>query len=294
MYSETFFQFLEFEKRFSKHTLVAYRNDLDQFAAFLIENYQLDNIDSATHLFIRSWIVNLMDQGISTRSINRKITTLKTYYKFQLREGGLTHNPILKVQSPKISKRLPVFVEKNNMDRLLEDVKFEDSFKGLTTRVILEFFYVTGVRISELINLKDKDIDLHSKLVKVLGKRNKERIVPLNDELLEWMEVYQNAKKELGIHTSSEHFFVKETGAPLYARMIQRMIKEKLSLVTTINKKSPHVLRHTFATHLLNNGAELNAIKELLGHSSLSATQVYTHNSIEKLKNIYKQAHPKS
>jgi integrase/recombinase XerC len=294
MISESFFRFLEYEKRFSPHTIVAYRNDLTQFSDYLQSQYQLSSASDASHVFIRSWIVSLMEAKISARSVNRKISSLKTYYKFLVREEEIENNPMFKIQSPKVPKKLPVFVEEKNMEKLLDKKTFEHTFDGLREYVILELLYATGIRVSELINLKEKDIDISSQTIKVLGKRNKERIVPLNEGVLEVMECYHMEKKKLETARDSEYFLIKENGDKLYSKFVYRVVRKNLSNITTLNKKSPHVLRHTFATHLLNNGADLNAIKELLGHSNLAATQVYTHNSVEKLKNIYKQAHPKS
>jgi integrase/recombinase XerC len=232
----------------------------------------------------------MMEQKISARSINRKITTLKTFYKYLLRQGLVTENPMLKIQPPKTSKKLPVFVEKEKMDLLLDNVTFEEGEEGQRNRLIIELFYATGMRLSELINLREKDVDLYSGQLKVLGKRNKERIIPFSNELKRTIESYHAIKS----FKDSEFLLVNSSGEKLYEKLVYKIVKQYLSLVTTIDKKSPHVLRHTFATHMLNNGADLNAIKELLGHANLSATQVYTHNTVEKLKNIHKLAHPKA
>jgi integrase/recombinase XerC len=239
---------------------------------------------------IRSWIVSLMEQKISSRSVNRKITTLKTFYKFLLRQKVVADNPMLKIQSPKTSKRLPVFVEKEKMDILLDNIEFGNDEEGVRNKLIIEMFYSTGMRLSELINLKHKNVDLSSGQLKVLGKRNKERIIPFNNELKSKIEEYLNTQKR----KTNETLFTTADGKKMYEKLVYKIVKQYLSLVTTIDKKSPHVLRHTFATHMLNNGADLNSIKELLGHANLSATQVYTHNTVEKLKNIHKQAHPKA
>lgn len=294
MISESFFHFLQFEKRFSPHTLIAYRNDLTQFSDYLQTQYQLTSAKEATHLFIRSWIVSLMEEKVSARSVNRKISALKTYYKFLLRESQIESNPMIKIQAPKMPKKLPVFVEEKNINELLDHVEFEHTLQGWRERAIIEMLYATGIRVSELVGLKEKNMDISSGTIKVLGKRNKERIVPLNEEAVQVIESYRAEKKKSGLDHISEYLFVKDNGEQLYSRFVYNVVKKNLSYVTTINKKSPHVLRHSFATHLLDHGADLNAIKELLGHSNLAATQVYTHNSVEKLKNIYKQAHPKS
>jgi integrase/recombinase XerC len=231
-----------------------------------------------------------MEQKIVPRSVNRKITTLKTFYKFLLRQGVVAENPMLKIQSPKTSKRLPVFVEKEGMDILLDSIDFGDDFEGQRNKLIIEIFYSTGMRLTELVNLKQLDVDLYQSHLKVLGKRNKERIIPFNPILKEQIKIYLQAKPTL----NDEFLFITSSGAKMYDKLVYRIVNAYLSQITTVDKKSPHVLRHTFATHMLNNGANLNSIKELLGHASLSATQVYTHNTVEKLKNIHKQAHPKA
>ncbi len=287
---DNFIQYLQFEKRLSGHTLVAYTNDLTQFFKFLDTTYEIKNISEVNHTAIRSWIVSLMEQKITPRSVNRKITTLKTFYKFLLRQGVVVESPMLKILSPKTSKRLPVFVEKEKMDELIDNSGFGDDFEGRRNKLIIELFYATGIRLSELINLKTSDVNLHSGQLKVLGKRNKERIVPFSNELKRSIEDYL----EIKIDSDVVEFFVSNSGKKLYEKFVYRLVNNYLSMVTTADKKSPHVLRHTFATHMLNNGADLNAIKELLGHANLSATQVYTHNTVEKLKNIHKQAHPKA
>jgi integrase/recombinase XerC len=231
-----------------------------------------------------------MEEKIGTRTINRKISTLKTFYKYLLRQGIVSENPMLKIQSPKTSKRLPVFVEKEKMDLLLDNIEFGSDEEGLRNQLIIEMFYATGMRLSELINLKLLNIDLHDSRLKVLGKRNKERIIPFSGELSRKIRDYLSVRKE----KSNDYLFVTAKGEKMYEKLVYNIVKQYLSLVTTVDKKSPHVLRHTFATHMLNNGADLNSIKELLGHANLSATQVYTHNTVEKLKSVHKQAHPRS
>ncbi len=285
----TFLQYLQFEKRLSNHTLVAYTNDLAQFVHYLATTYEIKNIQEISPTIVRSWVVNLMERKITARSVNRKITTLNTFYSFLLRQGIVTENPMLKIVSPKTSKRLPVFIEEEKMDYLIDHVEFGDDFEGRRNKLIIELFYATGMRLSELINLKDIAVDVNAGQLKVLGKRNKERILPFGNELGTSIEHYRQAKVE----SSAEEFFVTKSGQKLYPKFVYRLVKNYLSEVTTMDKKSPHVLRHTFATHMLNNGADLNVIKELLGHANLSATQIYTHTTIEKLKNIHKQAHPK-
>jgi integrase/recombinase XerC len=286
---DSFLQYLQFEKRLSSHTILAYSGDLDQFFSFLEHTYQLKIISEITHTLVRSWIVELIDQKISPRSVNRKITTLKSFYKYLLRQGVVFENPMMKIMSPKTSKRLPVFVEKDNMNLLIDHVEFSEDFDGFRNKLIIELFYATGIRLSELINLKQANVDLHQCQIKVMGKRNKERIIPFSNELRNTIQKYINSK----IAMPNSFLFEMKNGKKMYEKFVYRLVNNYLSIVTTIDKKSPHVLRHTFATHMLNNGADLNTIKELLGHANLAATQVYTHNTVEKLKSIHKQAHPK-
>jgi integrase/recombinase XerC len=281
----------------------AYRNDLDQFFSFLNIQYNISDIRDVTHPMIRSWLVHLMEEKISPRSVNRKLTTLKSFYKFLLKEGRVSINPMRKIISPRTSKKLPSFVEKEKMAMLFETINFGAGFPALRDRLILEILYATGMRLSELINLKETDIDFHQSTLKVLGKRNKERLIPFSNKFADLLKIYLQGKK---IYLENAEFqrssgnlddtwlIITDSGKKSYPRFIYRAVTKYLSQVTTLQKISPHVLRHTFATHLLNNGAELNAVKELLGHANLSATQVYTHNTIEKLKTIYKQAHPKA
>jgi integrase/recombinase XerC len=289
---ESFLSYLRYEKRFSVHTITAYSNDLIQFTEYAISAASISAVQEINSVLIRSWVVSMMESGISPRSVNRKITALKSFFRYLLRQQVVSENPTLKVQSPKVAKRLPVFVEKEKMDVLLDTVDFGSDFEGIRNKLVLELFYGTGMRLSELINLRQKDVDLFNSQVKVLGKRNKERIIPFNRELKLKIEEYQAEKKRLAI--GGEFLLTTVKGDKLYEKLVYGIVKSYLSQVTTIDKKSPHVLRHTFATHMLNNGADLNAIKEILGHANLSATQVYTHNTVEKLKNIHKQAHPKA
>ena len=286
---DSFLQYLQFEKRLSRHTILAYSGDLEQFYTYLHNTYKINKLSDINHTVIRSWVVELMEQKISPRSVNRKITTLKTFYKYLMRQGTVTENPMLKIMSPKTSKRLPVFVEKDNMNTLIDTIAFGDDLEGVRNKLIIELFYATGIRLSELINLKLVNVDLEACQIKVLGKRNKERIIPFNNEIRNSIQNYMDKKPGL----PGEFLFQLKSGKKMYEKFVYRIVNEYLSMITTIDKKSPHVLRHTFATHMLNNGADLNAIKELLGHANLAATQVYTHNTVEKLKNIHKQAHPK-
>jgi len=294
MTKDRFIQYIQYEKRCSPHTVTAYSNDLEQFFQYLQNTYQVSDIQDVNYLLIRSWLVSLMEQAITPRTVNRKITTLKTYFKFMLREKVITENPMTKILSPKTSKRLPVFVEKKKMDLLLDDIPFPEGFKGIRDRLILEMFYYTGMRLSELVNLKCSDVNLNDCTLKVLGKRNKERIIPFFPKFKYNIENYLAERNKITPENQPDNLFINEKGKKVYQKLVYALVNHYLSGVTTIDKKSPHVLRHTFATHMLDNGADLNAIKELLGHANLSATQIYTHNTIEKLKTIYKQAHPKA
>jgi integrase/recombinase XerC len=287
---DSFLQYLQYEKRFSNHTLIAYTNDLYQFFEYVLVSYEIKTTEEINHTIVRSWVVSLMEQKVTPRSVNRKISTLKTFYKYLLRQSVVTENPMLKIQAPKTSKRLPVFVEKTNMDMLLDNVEFGEDLEGQRNKLIIELFYATGMRLAELINLRSSDIDLFHSQLKVLGKRNKERIIPFNNQISESIKKYITQKGDL----SHDYLFINKKGKKIYEKFAYRVVNNYLSQVTTLDKKSPHVLRHTFATHMLNNGADLNAIKELLGHANLSATQVYTHNSVEKLKKTHKQAHPRA
>ena len=303
MVKDRFVAFIQFEKRYSPHTVTAYRNDLDQFYSYLDLQFGISEIREVTHPMIRSWVVHEIEKGLTPRSINRKLTTLKSFYKFLLREGLVDENPMRKVISPKNSKRLPVFMEKEHIRLLLDDLKFDEGFPGLRDRLIIEMFYATGIRLSELVKMKETDLDFHHCNVKVLGKRNKERLIPFSNKIRDLLQFYLEERSEFIRKMSisnrkftkdSFYLFLTNSGRSIYPKMVYRVVNRYLSLVTTLKKRSPHVLRHSFATHLLNNGAELNAVKELLGHANLSATQVYTHNTIEKLKKVYKQAHPKA
>ncbi|MCD4737512.1 MAG: tyrosine-type recombinase/integrase [Bacteroidales bacterium] len=295
MLKDKFIQYIRFEKRYSPHTQLAYNTDLDQFYYYINTVYELNDVTEVTSPIVRSWIVFLMEKSIDTRSINRKISVLKSFFKFLLKEGDVDANPMTQIISPKNSKRIPAFVEQEKMDLLLDDVSFGIDFKGQRDKLILEMFYFTGIRLSELINLREWNIDLVSNNLKVLGKRNKERLIPFGNELREAIIKYKVVRSEISGGLSNEnYFFVTVKGKKVYEKLVYRLVNLYLSKVSSITKKSPHILRHTFATHMLNNGAELNAVKELLGHASLSATQVYTHNTIEKLKSVYNQAHPRA
>ncbi|MCP4313515.1 MAG: tyrosine-type recombinase/integrase [Bacteroidetes bacterium] len=290
--TEEFLKYLQAEKRYAGHTIKAYKTVLNQFHAFCCENGK-EGMDLHFRT-IRSWVVSQMDSGIAPRTVNKKLAALSTYCKYLIREGNLDSNPVDGVLKPKMKKRNPVFVEKQKMEDLLDEDSFGDDFEGVRNRLIIDLLYQTGMRRSELIGLKAWSVDRKGRSVKVLGKRNKERIVPLNDVLIEAVDGYLSIRAGVVTDPGVDALIVTARGAPAYDSMIYRIVRKYLSMVTTLDKKSPHVLRHTFATHMLNNGADLNAIKELLGHANLSATQVYTHNTFEKLKSIYNQAHPRA
>lgn len=290
----SFLEYLRFEKRYSPHTIRSYQDDLTFFFDYLATGFGHLALKEIKPTFIRSWLAHQKENKASSRTINRRISTLKSFFKFQVKQGLLDISPMTTIVSPKLNKRLPSFVEQKDTAVLFEYVEFPDTWAGLTERVILAILYSTGLRLSELINLKESQVDLRLKQLKILGKGNKERLIPLSAELEDLLRAYLTQKESKFKKDHREFLLVNEKGKKMYPKYVQLIVKKYLSLVTTINKKSPHILRHTFATHLMNNGAELNAVKELLGHSSLAATQVYTHNTIEKLKDIHRKAHPKS
>lgn len=291
---ELFFKHLQFEKRYSPHTLISYKTDLRQFSDYLSETYQMDDPAEADPSLIRSWIVTLMQKKLDARSVNRKIACLRSYYKFLLRQGRISQNPTLKIVPPKASKKLPSFLSQDDFNRLLDSFGFADTYEGYRDKLIMEMLYGTGIRLSELIGINHADVNLPARTIKVKGKGNKERIIPINTSLYACLLAYLEKKTSFFPHNPSSVLFVTNKTLPLYPKFIYRVVKKYLSLITTANHRSPHVLRHSFATHLLNQGADLNAIKDLLGHASLAATQVYTHNSIEQLKSIFDKAHPKA
>lgn len=290
---QPFIDYLKFEKRYSQHTILSYQTDLVHFFDYVITDFGEMPLPHITHSFVRSWLASLKDQGLSAKSINRKISTLKSFFKYSIKTGVISQSPMAKVIAPKAEKRLPNFVADKDIKTLFDHVEFPDTWKGKTERLLLLVFYQTGMRLSEAIGLKDSSLNYANNSLKVLGKGNKERIIPMNPELKKELESYQQQKR-MELPEAADVLFVSEKGKKLSARAVYTTVHHYLSLVTTIQKRSPHVLRHTFATHLTNNGADLNAVKELLGHSSLAATQIYTHNTIDKLKNIYKNAHPKA
>jgi integrase/recombinase XerC len=303
MFLERFIKYIQFEKRYSRHTVSAYQSDLEQFFRFLNnpENIEpapepvITHPSQITHHLIRNWMVELMGNELTARSINRKIATLRKYFKFLLQEGVIAHNPTSKIIAPKIPKNLPVVVEDAKLTQMLDDNEvFGDDFKGRRDKLVIETLFGTGIRLSELLGIKETDINVYEGTIKVLGKRNKQRIIPVNNELKRLMAEYLELKKSENFNNNSLTLVVTDKGADAYPKLIYLIVHKYLSYISTQDKKSPHVLRHTFATSLLNRGADLNAIKELLGHANLSATQIYTHNSVERLKSIYKQAHPKA
>mgnify|MGYP001308188146 CR=1 FL=1 len=291
---ESFLQHLQYEKRLSRNTVIAYANDLRQLESFLLKNFQESNLTAASYHMIRSWIVSCVERGIQPRSVNRKIACLRSFYKFLLKQEVISIDPTVRIPVLKTSKRLPSFIKESDMTSLLDGDGFENTFEGIRDRLILEMFYGTGLRLSELIGLRNDSIDTANRTVRVLGKRNKERVIPFTAALVPLVKEYiatrnrDVEKKDHGI------FFVRANGEPCYPVMIYKIVRKYLDKFPAMQKRSPHVLRHTYATHLLNNGAELNAVKDLLGHTSIAATQVYTHNTTEKLKKVFEQAHPKA
>jgi integrase/recombinase XerC len=293
---QPFLNYLKFEKRYSRHTVIAYEGDLEDFFRYLQDAAGLGLVNPSLQdiiaPFIRSWLATLKENKATAKTINRKISSLKSFFKYYLRTGVLEQTPMTKIVAPKIPKRLPNYVEQKDTAVLFDRIEFPDTWAGHTDRLLLTIFYATGMRLSELINLKEGQLSSDS--LKVLGKGNKERIIPVHPELATAIKEYKARKRaELAAYDST-YLLVGEKGKKLYEKYVYRVVKKYLGYVTTIDKKSPHVLRHTFATHLTNNGADLNAVKELLGHSSLASTQIYTHTTIEKLKDVYKKAHPKA
>jgi integrase/recombinase XerC len=293
-HKESFLQYLQIEKRYSPHTVRSYSDDLGQFFLFLEGQEQSADPLAVTSHDIRAWIVSLLDAAYSSVSVHRKISCLRVFYRYLRKQGLMKNDPLEKVVLPKRKKSLPAFIGEAEMGELLDRFSFGDDYAGLRDRTIIEMLYLTGMRRAELIGLKLQDVDLAGATVKVTGKRNKQRIIPLVESFVAELTGYLQSR---GLHPDAgetEWFFVTNSGNKLYDKYVYNVVNRYLSMVTTIEKKSPHVLRHTFATHMLNRGADLNSIKELLGHANLSATQIYTHNTFEKLKNIYKQAHPRA
>jgi integrase/recombinase XerC len=293
-HKESFLQYLQIEKRYSPLTVRSYLNDLDQFDKYLVAQNLPGSPESITSHDIRSWIVSLLENGYTSVSVHRKVSCLRVFYRYLRKEGFTKADPLEKVVLPKMKKKLPVFVDEDSLNKLLDDYDFGGDFKGIRNRLIVEMLYLTGIRRAELTGLHDIDVDIEGATVKVTGKRNKQRIIPLLKSFTARIKEYIKVRNEAFPVIENRWFFISNKGNKLYDKYVYNIVRKYLTMVTTIEKRSPHVLRHTFATHMLNRGADLNSIKELLGHANLSATQIYTHNSFEKLRKVYKQAHPRA
>jgi integrase/recombinase XerC len=291
---KNFLNYLQYEKRFSDHTITSYKTDLEQYISFLEKESDGLKPEKATHRDIRSWLSELIEQKQSARSVNRKISSLRAFYKYLVSTSSVEDNPMIKVSAPKLSRKLPVFIPENHLEVLFNNLELAEDFKGIRDRLILEMFYSTGIRLSELIELKHSGIDLYERQIKVIGKGNKQRIIPMIPGLVNTFNQYLKHKTNRYEFNIDDFVFVTDKGKKVYPKFVYRVVNFYLSSTTTVSQRSPHILRHSFATHMLDKGADLNAIKEILGHSNLSATQVYTHNTVDKLKKVYKQAHPKA
>lgn len=291
---QEFLNYLTFQKRYSQNTIIAYQNDLTAFFDFIFLEYNIISVNEITATIVRTWLASLKENKASSKTINRKISSLKAFFKYQLRLNKISISPVAAISSLKVSRRLPSFIDEKDISILLNNDFFPDTFEGKTSSMIFEILYQTGMRRNELINLKEKDVDHSSGTIKVLGKGNKERLIPANNDLLKIIKEYLIEKQNEFPGLSESCLLVNKKGKKLYPKYVYNIVKDNLGKVSTNQMKSPHILRHTFATHLTNNGAEINAIKELLGHSSLASTQIYAHNTIEKLKKVHQQAHPKS
>lgn len=293
MLTNSFLDYLRYERNYSEKTVSAYAEDISQLEEFAKEEVGEFNPVEVKSDLIREWIVSLMDKGYTSTSVNRKLSSLRSFYKYLLKQGVVEVDPLRKIFGPKNKKPLPSFLKEGEMNRLLDETDFGEGFKGCRDHLIIGMFYATGMRLSELIDLDDKDVDFSASLLKVTGKRNKQRLIPFGDELRDAMLAYVDVRNE-AVSERSEAFFIRENGERLYKSLVYNLVKRNLSKVVTLKKRSPHVLRHTFATTMLNNEAELGAVKELLGHSSLATTEIYTHTTFEELKKVYKQAHPRA
>ena len=291
---KSFTDYLLLEKKYSAHTITSYKKDLESFREFILNEYQTDSIDQVNYQQIRNWIVSLVESGISNRSINRKTSSLNSYYKFLLKIDVIVSNPLTKHKALKTNKKVQIPFSEQEMNLVLEILSLKTDFEGLRNKLIVELFYATGIRRIELIQIKLSDIDLHNKTLKVLGKRNKERYMPLINIVMDSLNSYMTERNSLKFIKDKEYLFLTKKGSKIYETLVYRIINDYFSNVSSKVKRSPHILRHSFATHLLSQGANLNAVKELLGHSSLAATQVYTHNSISELKKVYFNTHPRS
>ena len=289
-----FTDYLLLEKNYSSHTITSYKKDLEGFEEFIFNEYHENSIDQVNYSQIRNWIVSLVDSGISNRSVNRKISSLNSYFKFLLKTDAITVNPLAKHKALKTNKKVQIPFSEREMNVVLDELTDEKDFEGLRNKLIVELFYATGIRRIELIQIKLSDIDLHNKTLKVLGKRNKERYIPLINSVIDSLNTYMAERNSLSFIKDKDHLFLTKKGLKIYETLVYRIINDYFSKASSKVKRSPHILRHSFATHLLNQGANLNAVKELLGHSSLAATQVYTHNSISELKKVYSNTHPRS
>jgi integrase/recombinase XerC len=291
---EAFLDYLKFEKRYSPHTIISYQHDIHSFFTYLARNFGEVELGKIGHSFIRSWLAALKEEEMTAKSINRKISSLRSFFKYHLKRGNLQSTPMAQVIAPKAGKRLPVFVKEAEARELIDNLnRSAEDWKSLNALMLITMFYATGMRLSELIGLREKQVDAARSQIKVLGKGNKERIIPVSAELLQALRAYQEQKSR-ELDCPEDYLLVTEKGRKLYPKYAWLLVNKYLGQASTLDKRSPHVLRHSFATHLMNNGADLNAVKELLGHSSLAATQVYTHNSIEKLKDVHKKAHPRA
>lgn len=293
MLTDSFLDYLRYERNYSEKTVSAYGEDILQLEKFAGKEAGEFNPGEVKPDLIREWIVSLMDKGYTSTSVNRKLSSLRSFYKYLLKQGVVEVDPLRKISGPKNKKPLPSFLKESEMNRLLDETDFGDGFKGCRDHLIIEMFYATGIRLSELIDLDDNDVDFSASLLKVTGKRNKQRLIPFGDELRNAMLAYVDVRNET-VSERSGAFFIRENGERLYKGLVYNLVKRNLSKVVTLKKRSPHVLRHTFATTMLNNEAELGAVKELLGHSSLATTEIYTHTTFEELKKVYKQAHPRA